>query len=270
MASEKDFIVIAGPCVLEGDGALNRKVAHQLKKIAQNLGITLYFKSSYDKANRTSVGNYRGPGISAGLDILKSIKEEVGLPILTDIHHPEDAEKVKGIVDFIQIPAFLCRQTDLLIAAGETQIPVNIKKGQFLAPQDVKYCADKVLSTGNQNVFITERGTTFGYQNLVVDMRSIPIIQAMGFPLIFDATHSVQIPSGEDGKSGGKREFAPVLAKAAVAAGCSGLFLETHPDPDNAPSDGPNMLPVEWVEPLLETCLALRQVVQKERTTVGV
>lgn len=268
--SEKEFIVIAGPCVLEGDGALNLGVAKQMKKIAQNLGITIYFKSSFDKANRTSVGNYRGPGVADGLDILKRIKDEVGLPILTDIHSPEQAEQVAEVVDFLQIPAFLCRQTDLLIAAGETQKPVNIKKGQFLAPQDVKYCADKVLSTGNKAVYITERGTTFGYQNLVVDMRSIPIVHSLGLPLIFDATHSVQIPSGADGKSGGKREYAPVLAKAAVAAGCDGLFLETHPDPDNAPSDGPNMLPVEWVEPLLETCLEIREVVQKQRIPASV
>jgi 2-dehydro-3-deoxyphosphooctonate aldolase (KDO 8-P synthase) len=269
IANNLPLVLIAGPCQMETrDHAL--MMASNIKIIADKLNIPFIYKSSFDKANRTSIDGKRGLGLEKTLPIFAEIKKTFGCPILTDIHNEQNCRDVDDSVDIIQVPAFLCRQTDLLIAAGETQIPVNIKKGQFLAPQDVKYCADKVLSTGNQAVFITERGTTFGYQNLVVDMRSIPIIQSMGFPLIFDATHSVQIPSGADGKSGGKREFAPVLAKAAVAAGCSGLFLETHPDPDNAPSDGPNMLPVEWVEPLLETCLALRQVVQKERTPVGV
>lgn len=258
----QDFIVIAGPCVIEDDGAINRQAAQHLKTVVDRLGgIQLYFKSSYDKANRTSVKNYRGPGVDKGLQILQDIRETYGMPILTDVHSAEEAEKVGSIVDFLQIPAFLCRQTDLLVAAGETGKPVNIKKGQFLSPQEVKHCADKVKSTGNDQIYITERGTTFGYNNLVVDMRSIPIVQSLGLPIIFDATHSVQLPGGSDGRSSGQREHAPVLARAAVAAGCNGLFFETHPSPDNAPSDGPNMIPLEWVEPLLETCLRLREVV---------
>jgi 2-dehydro-3-deoxyphosphooctonate aldolase (KDO 8-P synthase) len=261
------FVVIAGPCVLEGDGEINRHAAQHLKTVLERLQashpnqIQMFFKSSYDKANRTSSGNYRGPGVEKGLAILKDIRDTYGLPILTDVHSPQEAEAVGPIVDFIQIPAFLCRQTDLLVAAGETGKPINIKKGQFLSPKEVQYCADKVKSTGNEQIFITERGTTFGYNNLVVDMRSIPIVQSLGLPIIFDATHSVQLPGGGEGKSSGQREFAPVLARAAVAAGCDGLFIETHPSPDNAPSDGPNMLPLEWVEPLLETCLRIRDTV---------
>lgn len=258
------FVLIAGPCVIEEDGEINRQAAKHLKTVVERLGgINLYFKSSYDKANRTSSGNYRGPGMQKGLDILKDIRETYGLPILTDVHTAQEAEAVGQVVDFLQIPAFLCRQTDLLVAAGETGKPVNIKKGQFLSPQEVKHCANKVKDTGNQQIYITERGTTFGYNNLVVDMRSIPIIQAMGLPIIFDATHSVQLPGGGDGRSSGQREYAPVLARAAIAAGCNGLFIETHPSPDNAPSDGPNMLPLEWIEPLLETCLRLREVLGK-------
>lgn len=256
----KDLILIAGPCVIEDDGSINREAAKHLKTVTSTLGgFQVYFKSSYDKANRTSSKNYRGPGMQKGLDILKSIRDEYGMPILTDIHSVEEATAVGPHVDFIQIPAFLCRQTDILVAAGETGKPVNIKKGQFLAPQDVQYCAEKVRETGNDQIYITERGTTFGYQNLVVDMRSIPIVHNLGLPLIFDATHSVQLPGGGDGKSSGKRDYAPVLARAAVAAGCDGLFMEIHPNPDFAPSDGPNMLPLQWLEPVLESCLAMRE-----------
>lgn len=256
---QNEFIVIAGPCVIEDDdGAITRQTAKHLKGVAERLGITLYFKSSYDKANRSSIQSYRGPGIQKGLEILQSVRDTFDLSLLTDVHSPEEALEAGQIVDMIQIPAFLCRQTDLLVAAGETGKPVNIKKGQFLSPKDVIHCAEKVRSTSNDQIYITERGTTFGYNNLVVDMRSIPIIQGMGLPLIFDATHSVQLPGGGGSTSSGERQYVPVLARAAVAAGCSGLFMETHPHPDSAPSDGANMIPLEAVEPLLATCLKLR------------
>lgn len=259
-----EFIVIAGPCVIENDGGeITRQTARHLKAVAERLGITVYFKSSYDKANRSSIDSYRGPGLDQGLQILERIRDEYGLPLLTDVHSPEEATAAGNIVDMIQIPAFLCRQTDILVAAGETGRAVNIKKGQFLSPKDVVHCADKVKSTGNQSVYITERGTTFGYNNLVVDMRSIPIVQGMGLPLIFDATHSVQLPGGGGTVSSGERRFVPTLARAAVAAGCSGLFMETHPSPDAAPSDGANMIPLDWVEPLLTTCLEIRDVIRK-------
>lgn len=257
---DTDFIVIAGPCVIENDdGQVAFQAARYLKQVAQNLGITLYFKSSYDKANRSSIDSYRGPGLKKGLDILQKIKDETGLPLLTDVHTPEEATEAGKIIDMLQIPAFLCRQTDMLVAAGETGKAVNIKKGQFLSPKEVIHCANKVKATGNEQIFITERGTTFGYNNLVVDMRSIPMIQDLGLPLIFDATHSCQFPGGGGNISLGDRQYAPVLARAAVAAGCSGLFLETHPNPQNSPSDAANMVPLEWVEPLLLECLAIRQ-----------
>jgi 2-dehydro-3-deoxyphosphooctonate aldolase (KDO 8-P synthase) len=259
-----DFIVIAGPCVIEDDhGAITFQTAKHLAAIAERLKIKLYFKSSYDKANRSSIHAYRGPGIENGLKILQKVKDDFGLPLLTDVHSPEEATEAGKVVDMLQIPAFLCRQTDILVAAGQTGRPVNIKKGQFLSPKDVIHCAEKVKSTGNHQVYITERGTTFGYNNLVVDMRSIPIVQSAGLPLIFDATHSVQLPGGAGAASSGERQYVPVLAKSAVAAGCTGLFMETHPNPDSAPSDGANMIPLEWVEPLLTTCLEIRQAIQK-------
>ena len=223
--------------------------------------VKFYFKSSFDKANRTSVDAYRGPGLNKGLEILKSIKDDLNVPILTDVHEPSQIDSMIGIVDMLQIPAFLCRQTDLLVEAGHSGIAVNIKKGQFMAPHDMIHAANKVKSTGNNNVYITERGSTFGYNNLVVDMRSIPITQEMGLPLIFDATHSVQIPGGKGASSGGNRDYAPILAKAAVAAGCNGLFFETHPNPDEGLSDSANMIPLEWVPKLLEQCLAIREAI---------
>jgi 2-dehydro-3-deoxyphosphooctonate aldolase (KDO 8-P synthase) len=232
--------------------------------VSERLSIKLYFKSSYDKANRSSIHSYRGPGLEKGLDILRSIRDDYGLPLLTDVHSAEEATAAGQVVDMIQIPAFLCRQTDILVAAGETGKAVNIKKGQFLSPKDVLHCAEKVRSTGNHQIYITERGSTFGYNNLVVDMRSIPIIQSQTLPLIFDATHSVQLPGGAGSTSSGERQYAPVLARAAVAAGCSGLFMETHPDPEVALSDGANMLPLEWIEPLVSTCLSLREVLRKQ------
>ena len=255
-----DFVVIAGPCVLEGvDAISNRDTAQALKEITTKLGIPFYFKSSFDKANRSSIHSYRGPGLSQGLELLADIKRDLGVAILTDIHDASQAAPAAEVADMLQIPAFLCRQTDLLVASGETGKPINIKKGQFLSPHDVIHCANKVKSTGNQNVAITERGNTFGYNNLVVDMRSIPIVQSYGLPLIMDATHSVQLPGGQGTVSGGQCEYAPVLARSAVAAGCDGLFFETHPNPAEALSDGPNMIPLEQVEAMLVSCLAIRE-----------
>lgn len=263
---QKEFIVIAGPCVLEKNrGAVNVETARQLQKIMAGFpDVTFYFKSSYDKANRTSINSYRGPGLTEGLEILREIKESLGLRILTDVHTPAEVLPAAEVADMIQIPAFLCRQTDLLVEAGKTSIPVNIKKGQFLAPLDIRHAANKVKEAGNDRIYITERGSTFGYNNLVVDMRSIPMIHSLGLPLIFDCTHSVQLPGGAGETTGGNREYAPLLAKAAVAAGCDGLFFETHPEPEKGLSDASNMLPLAWVEPMLKTCLQLRQVVQSE------
>jgi 2-dehydro-3-deoxyphosphooctonate aldolase (KDO 8-P synthase) len=239
---------------------LNEAVAERLYAITQDLpGVTFYFKSSYDKANRSSIDTYRGPGLLRGLEILSRIKQRVGVPILTDIHHPEEASTVAEVAEVLQIPAFLCRQTDLLVAAGQTGRVVNIKKGQFLAPADIAHGVRKVQSTGNQTVWVTERGSTFGYNNLVADMRAIPIMQGLHVPVIFDATHSVQLPGGQGTTSGGQREFAPVLGRAAVAAGCDGLFFETHPNPECALSDGPNMIPLDEVASWLRQCLAIRE-----------
>jgi 2-dehydro-3-deoxyphosphooctonate aldolase (KDO 8-P synthase) len=266
MSSPKPFTVIAGPCILEGEnGEMNLGVAKRLKAIMESYGndVDFYFKSSYDKANRTSNSSFRGYGVREGLDILKAIKDEVGVRICTDVHSPEQAILAAEVVDFLQIPAFLCRQTDLLVAAGETGKRINIKKGQFLSPQETQFCAEKVFATGNQDVFICERGTTFGYNNLVVDMRCFPIVKSLGLRTIFDATHSVQQPGGLNGKTGGNREFAPILARSAVAAGVEGLFFETHPNPNEALSDGPNQIPVEWVEPMMDQLLEMRQVLAK-------
>jgi 2-dehydro-3-deoxyphosphooctonate aldolase (KDO 8-P synthase) len=266
MSSPKPFTVIEGPCILEGENVeMNLGVAKRLNAIMASYGndVDFYFKSSYDKANRTSNSSFRGYGVREGLDILKAIKDEVGVRICTDVHSPEQAILAAEVVDFLQIPAFLCRQTDLLVAAGETGKRINIKKGQFLSPQETQFCAEKVFATGNRDVFICERGTTFGYNNLVVDMRCFPIVKSLGLRTIFDATHSVQQPGGLNGKTGGNREFAPVLARSAVAAGVEGLFFETHPNPNEALSDGPNQIPVEWVEPMMDQLLEMRQVLAK-------
>ena len=266
MSSPKPFTVIAGPWILEGEnGEMNLGVAKRLNAIMASYGndVDFYFKSSYDKANRTSNSSFRGYGVREGLDILKAIKDEVGVRICTDVHSPEQALLAAEVVDFLQIPAFLCRQTDLLVAAGETGKRINIKKGQFLSPQETQFCAEKVFATGNQDVFICERGTTFGYNNLVVDMRCFPIVKSLGLRTIFDATHSVQQPGGLNGKTGGNREFAPILARSAVAAGVEGLFFETHPNPNEALSDGPNQIPVEWVEPMMDQLLEMRQMLAK-------
>ena len=248
--------LIAGPCVLESlDLAL--EAALRLADMARKLSLPVIFKSSFDKANRTSLSSFRGPGLREGLSWLAEIKEDTGLPVLTDIHEPGQAEEVAEVADVLQIPAFLSRQTDLLLAAGETGRIVNVKKGQFLAPWDVKPALEKIASTGNKNIWITERGSGFGYNNLVVDFRSFPIMAGHGFPVIFDATHSVQLPGGQGSSSGGQREFVPHLARAAVAAGAAGIFMEVHPDPDKALCDGPNMWPLDKLEPLLRDLLKL-------------
>ncbi|OGW73986.1 MAG: 3-deoxy-8-phosphooctulonate synthase [Nitrospirae bacterium RIFCSPHIGHO2_02_FULL_40_19] len=252
VGSKNPLVIIAGPCVIETEKS-TIDAAKRLKKISEKLKIPLIFKSSYDKANRTSISSPRGPGIEKGLKILEKVKKETGMPVLSDIHSPEEVAYAAEVLDVFQIPAFLCRQTDLIVAASKTGKPVNIKKGQFLAPWEVKNIIEKFTSTGNHNLLITERGTSFGYNNLVVDMRSILIMQEFGYPVIFDATHSVQLPGGLGSASGGQREFVAPLSKAAVAVGCNGLFLEVHQDPDKALCDGPNMLRLDDLEKLLTT-----------------
>ncbi len=248
--------ILAGPCVLE-DFALALETAHAVKEAAGAAGLTAIFKSSYDKANRTSSSSFRGPGIGEGLEWLGRIREATGLPVVTDVHTPEEAAAAGGVVDVVQIPAFLCRQTDLLLAAAKTGKVVNVKKGQFLAPQDMKPLADKVFSGGNKKLLLTERGASFGYNNLVVDMRSFPIMREIGCPVVMDATHSVQLPGGCGTSSDGDRRYVPTLARAAVAAGANGVFLECHPDPDKALCDGPNSWPVAQLPALLQDLAAL-------------
>ena len=250
-------VFIAGPCVLESE-ELALSVASFLEDLAARLRINVVFKGSFDKANRSSSASYRGPGEKEGLRILAKVKERHGLPVTTDVHDPGQAASAARVVDLLQIPAFLCRQTDLLLSAGATGIPVNIKKGQFMAPGDMRNAVDKIRSTGNLRVLVTERGTTFGYNNLVVDYRGLPAIRESICPVIFDATHSVQLPGGAGTASGGERQYVAPLARAAMAAGVDGVFLEIHPAPDRALSDGPNSLPLAEVEPLLRTLLALR------------
>ena len=256
------FLLIAGPCVIE-DYDTTFQTAKTLKKITDELQIPFVFKSSFDKANRTSIESFRGPGFSDGMDILKKIKQELDLKIISDIHLPEQAEKASKTLDIIQIPAFLCRQTDLILAACKTGKPVNIKKGQFLSPWECKNIINKAKQSGSDCISITERGTTFGYNNLVVDFRSIDIIRQMGVPVIFDATHSVQLPGGGIDSSAGNREFVPVLSKAAIAAGADGLFIETHPDPDNALCDGPNSIELNKIKELLTILLNIKHAIAK-------
>ena len=255
-------MVIAGPCVLE-DKALTLSIAQSLKHIVEELALPLIFKASFDKANRTSMSAYRGPGFKTGLSILADVKEATGLPVTTDIHESSQAQAVGEICDLIQIPAFLARQTDLLLAAAATGRPVHVKKGQFLAPWDMKRVLDKLESGGCSNILLGERGTFFGYGRLVNDMRSIPQMQALGVPVIFDATHSVQEPGGLGAATGGNRAMVEPLARAAGAVGADGLFFETHPAPDSAPSDGPNMIPLDQFHALLRRLLALRQAVER-------
>lgn len=253
--------ILAGPCVIETQSVLE-KTAEELKKVTQKLDINFVFKSSFDKANRSSLDSYRGPGLEKGLEMLSKIKKEFDVPIVTDIHTPEQAKIAAQVADILQIPAFLCRQTDLLIAAAKTGKIINIKKGQFLAPEQMKPLIKKVEESGNTNITLTERGTTFGYNNLVSDFRAIPIMQEFGYPIIFDATHSVQLPGGQGTCSGGDREFVPVLAKSAMAAGADGLFFEVHPDPDEALCDGPNMIALKDVENLFKVCKNIFELVK--------
>jgi 2-dehydro-3-deoxyphosphooctonate aldolase (KDO 8-P synthase) len=249
------LFLIAGPCVIESEAHAHR-MAEAIQRIASALGIPYIFKASYDKANRTSVRSFRGPGLAEGVRILGSVARGTGVPVLTDVHEPEHCEVAAQAVDVLQIPAFLCRQTDLLVAAGKTGRAVNIKKGQFMAPWDMSYLLEKVRSTGNERVFLTERGSSFGYNSLVVDYRSLAVMRKIA-PVVFDGTHSVQQPSAAGGVSGGQPEFIPLLARAAVAAGVDGLFLEVHDDPANAKSDGANALDLKLLRPLLEKLLAI-------------
>ncbi|PKO61738.1 MAG: 3-deoxy-8-phosphooctulonate synthase [Betaproteobacteria bacterium HGW-Betaproteobacteria-18] len=262
------FFLIAGPCVIESE-QLQMDTAGTLKEITQSLGIPFIFKSSFDKANRSSGGTFRGPGIDKGLEILAKVKRELGLPVLTDIHSEDQIAQVAAVVDVLQTPAFLCRQTDFIRAVAQSGKPVNIKKGQFLAPGDMKNVIDKARAAAREkglpedNFMACERGVSFGYNNLVSDMRSLAIMRDTGAPVVFDATHSVQLPGGQGTSSGGQREMVPVLARAAVAVGVAGLFMETHPDPAKALSDGPNAVPLKHMKALLETLLALDQVTKR-------
>ncbi|WHZ21454.1 MAG: 2-Keto-3-deoxy-D-manno-octulosonate-8-phosphate synthase [Nitrospira sp.] len=254
-AGHRPFL-IAGPCVIESE-QLAMDTAGHIAEIAKSLGMPYVFKSSYDKANRTSIHSFRGPGLEKGLAVLEQVKRQVGVPVLTDVHTEEQAIEAGRVVDILQIPAFLCRQTDLLIAAARTGKIVNIKKGQFLSPQDMGNAVKKVEDCGNRRIVLTERGSSFGYNNLVVDMRAFPIMRRLGYPVVFDATHSVQLPGGGGTRSSGQREFVEPLACAAAGAGCDGFFMEVHPDPDSALSDGPNMVPLHTLRALLERVLRI-------------
>ena len=257
VGSGKPLTLIAGPCVIESRD-LVFEVAEAVNAVCKKLGVQYIFKASFDKANRTSASTFRGPGVTAGLAVLQEVKDKLGLPVLTDIHESSHVAEVAEVVDVLQIPAFLCRQTDLLMAAAATGKAINVKKGQFLSPQEMSQVAQKLRTAGVENLMLTERGNSFGYNTLVVDFRSLPQLQTFGCPVIFDATHSVQQPGGQGGTSGGQREYVAPLARAAVAVGVDGLFMEIHPNPDKALSDGPNMLPLHRLEPLLKQLLAIR------------
>ena len=261
VSNKHPFFLIAGPCSIEGK---NHAIDHagKIKEICDSLNINFVYKSSFDKANRSSSSSIRGVGLEKGLDVLSLVKETFNIPVITDVHESYQCKEVASIVDVIQIPAFLCRQTDLLISAAETQKVINIKKGQFLAPWDMLNVVEKILESGNNNIMLTERGTSFGYNTLVSDMRSIPQMAQFGFPIIFDATHSVQQPGGLGLTSGGQREFIPVLSRAAVSIGVSGLFIEVHEDPDNAPSDGPNMLKLSELKQMLSTLIKIDNIIK--------
>ncbi|PXV61476.1 2-dehydro-3-deoxyphosphooctonate aldolase (KDO 8-P synthase) [Dyella jiangningensis] len=269
---DKPLFLIAGPCVVESE-QLQMDTAGKLKEITGKLGIHFIFKSSFDKANRSSGTSFRGPGMEAGLKILAEVKRQLGVPVLTDVHEYTPMNEVAAVVDVLQTPAFLCRQTDFIQNVARAGKPVNIKKGQFLAPWDMKNVVDKAKAVGNDDILVCERGASFGYNNLVSDMRSISVMRDTGCPVVFDATHSVQLPGGQGTSSGGQREFVPVLARAAVAVGVAGLFAETHPDPSKALSDGPNAWPLDKMEALLETLLELDQVTKRhgflENTVTG-
>ncbi len=252
----RPLVLIAGPCVIESEAATLRH-AERLLTICNGLSIPLIFKASYDKANRTSIGSFRGPGMKEGVRILAKVKESLGLPVLSDIHSIEQIAPAAEVLDVLQIPAFLCRQTDLVVAAAKSGRVINIKKGQFLAPWDMKNVAAKAAASGNENIILTERGVSFGYNNLVVDMRSFPVMRSSGYPVVFDATHSVQLPGGQGESSGGQREFVEYLSRAAVATGIDGIFMEVHEDPDKALCDGPNSIPLSELPGLLKTLKAV-------------
>ncbi len=260
-ASHGHFL-IAGPCVIESE-QLALDTAHRIAEIARAVGLPYIFKSSYDKANRSSIGSFRGPGLQEGLEVLRKVREEVGVPVLTDVHSVEEATQAGEVVDVLQIPAFLCRQTDLLLAAARTGRVVNVKKGQFLSPWEMGNVVTKLEESGNRRILLTERGSSFGYNNLVVDMRAFPILRGFGYPVVFDATHSVQLPGGAGTRSAGQREFVAPLAAAAAGAGCDGFFMEVHPDPDHALSDGPNMVPLHTLKPLLERLVRICRIAGK-------
>jgi len=259
---DRPLFLIAGPCVIESE-QLAIDTAGRLEEITRRLGIPFIYKSSFDKANRSSVDSFRGLGLEKGLEILARVKRQIGVPVLTDVHEYTPLEEVASVVDVLQTPAFLCRQTDFIQNVARQGLPVNIKKGQFLAPWDMKHVVAKARAVGNDRILVCERGYTFGYNNLVVDMRSLAVMRETQCPVVFDATHSVQLPGGRGKASGGQREFVPVLARAAVAAGVAGIFMETHPDPDKALSDGPNAWPLDRVEALLETLMALDDIVKR-------
>ncbi len=262
IGGNRPLVLIAGPCVIEDEAATLRH-AERLMAICNGLSIPLIFKASYDKANRTSINAYRGPGLKEGLAILRKVKESLGVPVISDIHSIEQVKPAAEVLDILQIPAFLCRQTDLLVAAAQSGRVINVKKGQFLAPWDMKNVAGKIAASGNENIILTERGASFGYNNLVVDMRSFPVMRATGYPVVFDATHSVQLPGGQGDSSGGQREFVEYLSRAAVATGIDGIFMEVHEDPDKAFCDGPNSIPLSDLPALLKTLKALDSVVKQ-------
>ena len=258
------LVLIAGPCVIESRKS-TLAIAASLKKITAQVRVPFIFKASYDKANRTSIQSFRGPGLAQGLEILSEVKKRIGVPVLSDVHSVFEVERAAEVLDVLQIPAFLCRQTDLLVAAGHTKKVINIKKGQFLSPDDMKHTVKKVESTGNKNILLTERGTTFGYNNLVTDFRSLAIMRRMGYPVVFDATHSVQQPGGLGSASGGSSEYIPLLSRCAAAAGCDAVFMEVHPAPQKALSDGPNMLSLHKLEKLLVDLKAIDRIARQVR-----
>ena len=262
IGGNRPLVLIAGPCVIE-DEATTLRHAERLMTICNGLSIPLIFKASYDKANRTSINAYRGPGLKVGLAILRKVKEALGLQVISDIHSIEQIAPAAEVLDILQIPAFLCRQTDLLVAAAKSGKVINVKKGQFLAPWDMKNVAGKLAASGNENIILTERGVSFGYNNLVVDMRSFPVMRASGYPVVFDATHSVQLPGGQGESSGGQREFVEYLSRAAVATGIDGIFMEVHEDPDKALCDGPNSIPLSELAVLLKRLRAIDAVVKQ-------
>jgi len=261
IGGNRPLVLIAGPCVIESEDQI-RKTVEGLKEITRGVNIPFIFKSSYDKANRTSIKSYRGPGIEKGLKILEKVKGEFNIPLLIDVHRIEEVKSVSKVADILQVPAFLCRQTDLIISIARTGKPINVKKGQFLSPWDMQNVIEKIESTGNKNILLTERGSCFGYNNLVVDIKSLPIMRSFGYPVVFDATHSVQKPGGKGTATAGEREYVPFLAQAAVATDIDGLFLEVHPEPEEALSDGPNMIKLNRVKELLEKLIKIDKVVK--------